>query len=168
MRPDEILIAVEKDLKRFAESQPGVRARVQTATDPWHVLELLATGPNGRLIVVNWDGDTNISEFPQVAINEERLEVIVGHNLGLTSDPGATLTRGTEERPGLMRFMYEVRQRVRRLTLDPENTSTCFEYKGTEPMTMPDGIPLAAFKARFEITVSGDEPGKSPPWTEAQ
>lgn len=168
MRPDEIVAAVDADLRRFAETRPGVRARVATATDPWHVLELLTTGPQGRLLVLFWAGDSNASEFPQAPIPKHALEIYVGHNLGLALDPGKVLTQGTEDRPGLLRFLWEVRRRVRGLMLDPIQTSTLFEYQGTDPVSLPNGVPLAAYKARFTIEVSEDEPGEEPDWADAQ
>lgn len=168
MRPDEIILAVKEELSKFAEMEQGARARVRTATDEWNVLELLSSGPNGLLIVVSWAGDTNETEFPLVAICENTIEVIVGHNLGLSVDPGNALIHGTEDRPGLLELMWKVRQRVRHLTLDPDDSSTCFEYKGTSPVILPDGIPLAAYRARFTIEVSDDEPGEPVEWTEAE
>ena len=137
--------------------------KVSLARDPFDSLEVLAVGPAEALIVVSWAGDAPVDpvmgpDDDLTGAVEHSLEIIVGQGLGLEFIKDWRLIAGRGNRKSLLSRVDQVRKFVLSLVYpDDQETLGRFEYKGTEPFTTPEGIPLAAFRMRFSIVASVDE-----------
>lgn len=164
MRIDEIVKKLHDALATWGTAE---KLRVSVARDPFDVLEVLTVGPEDALIIVQWDGDD--PEDPEFGEDEatagparQNLNVIVGAGLGLSAQKDWRLIAGRGSRKSVLRRVDEARAFVLSLRFPDDETSLRrLQYRGTEPMSTPDGIPLAAYRMRFSllaaITVTATE-----------
>jgi hypothetical protein len=155
----EILATYLADLRAYATAAKG---KAVLAKDPFHVLELLCQAPRGFLLVLGDDGDeAQVGEDDLVV--DLQFSVAVAFNLGLKAEPGEALVEDRGDRPSLVALCDAVRERVMGLLLPPEETSRQAAYRGREPITTPDGVPLAAYRLRFRLTYAPDAiPARNP------
>lgn len=159
MHPDQILAAIKTDLDVWAATRKG---KVVVARDPLEVIEILAAGPGGLLAILNDEGDDEVDAAGENQIAGQLIGVTVGMPLGLNAEKGRLLYKSVGERRNLARLRSECRARVLSLTLpaDGEDVDLHFRYRGCQPVTMPDGYPLAAHKFRVQLDalVETEEP----------
>lgn len=153
--PEELLTILHEDLTPFTRELKGT---LSVAADPWNFLELLAEAPQGWRLVLHWAGDENqMTEVPGAAINKSEFHVGITCNLGLTAKPGeAVMRKRPGNAPSLLRLMTMTRDRVKSFVF-PDGTSGQAIYLGADPITLPDGTPLAGYRLRFSL-MSADEP----------
>lgn len=158
MRPDQILESVKKDLDDWAATLAGAKVQVSVARDPYNVLELLVQGPAGLCVVIHWAGDEGNGKIGDPKA-DNLIEVIVGYNLGLTIPLDQALYKSTANRPSLLKYVNDVRARLLTIQFTADETRQFTFYSGCEPIVLPDGVPLAAYrmKARLDAIVETDE-----------
>jgi hypothetical protein len=153
--PEQILSLLVDDLTVFTKSNKGT---ISVAADPWNFLELLAEAPQGWRCVVHWAGDENLQPDIPAAFLKNEFHVGVTANLGLTIKPGeAVMKKRPGGTPSLLKLVALTRDRVRSFVFPPEVTSMHPQLLGTDPVTLPDGTPLAGYRLRFSLTTH-DEP----------
>lgn len=162
MHIDEVISAVHDHLAPWAQAQKG---RLVVATDPFNVLEILATGPRGFVVVLGFGGDEALGEEEQNPLATATVEVTVGYCLGLDIAQGLLLFKAKTDRPSLLGLVSACRAQLLALTFADDGESGRFlAYGGCEPVTLPDGFPLAAYKvrARLDMAVEVAEPDPEP------
>lgn len=156
MTPDQILKPLFDDLESYADDF----AQVEIAGNANEALALMAQGmegPYGFIIALLWNGDDPATEYPQAAIMNNEVELYVGHNEGLSLEPGQDLLRGKEP---IYRVACEIREHVRKFDysdvpeIAEEQTEDRLVYMGGGPVALPEGVPLRAFRFRFQLTAS--------------
>lgn len=136
----------------------GMKQDVSVAKDPWHVIEILAASPRGLRLVVHWAGEEPLGEEPMAPLSTQRVEVIVGYALGLKASADAALVENTADRPSLLKIVADVRARVLGMVFSEMDASEgLFRYRGAEPVETPEGVPLAAYRLKFELDASMPE-----------
>jgi len=157
---DKLTAAFCRVLKDWAKQQPG-NMQVHRATDPWNAVELLCQGPTEYRAVVVYAGDEAAgTDMPFSLITEHRWDVYVTLPLGLHMDPASVLTQGTPARPALLRMVDELKGFCLALRWPEDLTETLMKYGGSEGATLPDGLPIAAYRLRFSLvaaTATADE-----------
>lgn len=156
MTPAELLTLVHDDLKVFVSTRGGV---VSLAADPYNFLEQLAESPAGFKLVVQWAGDDNRTGSADEGVFADQLiEIGISAATGLTIRPEAALIA---TRPGgapaLLTLVGEVSLRIRSMVISRPTQQDCeprFHYLGTQPVVLPDGVPLRAYALRFSITAA--------------
>lgn len=153
MRIDEMVSALQAD---FATWVAGVKGKLSIARDPWNVLEILCEGPQGLQVILHWNGDEPAGDLSQDPLSNNALEVIVGYNLGLNAQQDDALIVNRTNRPSLLKFVTDARARLLTYKFAEDVTEQFLEYAGTEPVTLPDGMPLAAYRIRARLTARVD------------
>lgn len=154
MEPDQLLQRLFDDLTPFAAEHLG---ELVLAEDPWSFLEALAGSPQGALFALHWGGDDNLAaEHPQGAVCDNVIEIGVGLNPGLTKTRGKALIQSRpSDKPGLLKLVGLTRERVRSFLLPDDQTSErALRYQRTDPVVLPDGTPLMAYRLRFLVQAS--------------
>ena len=148
--PAELLNLYKTDLNDWASKNKAV---VFIAKDPWNILELLAQSPAGMRIILAWAGDQALGEQVQAIGSTNKLEVILSYNLGLTVQPDAALLQASADRPALLDIISDLRNRVLSLCVPDAETGVDLSARYVEGdiVTTPDGIPLSAYKLKFEF-----------------
>lgn len=152
--PDALTRLVRDDLEGWDAPQA---AKVSIAKDPWHVLEILADSPRGLRFIVHWAGEEALGEEPAAPLETQRVEVIVAFALGLRSTPDAALVENQPDRPSLLKTVAAVKRRVLEMQFAADASEGLFRYRGTEPVETPEGVPLAAYRLRFELDTAMDD-----------
>lgn len=150
---DKLTAAFVRVLTEWAAQQPG-RMSVHRATDPWNAIELLCQGPTDYRIVVEYAGDEPQGEGPFSLISEHRWDVYLSVPLGLHVDPAHVLTNGSPSRPALQRMLDELKAFCLALRWPADSTETLMQYGGSEGATLPDGLPMAAYRMRMRLTAA--------------
>jgi hypothetical protein len=168
MTPAAILAPVYAALNTWAKSLGG---RATVARDPLDVLIILTQGPAGFLVVLHWAGDQSVDvgadrdDPDDVGVDEilltpparSRVEIVVGQNLGLDVRRDYALIAAAENRVPLLERISVVRGRVLAMRFkDDDESLRRFTYSGCDPVTLPDGFPLAAYRLAFEFVSSVD------------
>lgn len=152
--PEQLLQHLVDDLQPFVRERRGL---LSVAADPYNFLELLGEAPSGWRCVVHWAGDENQSPDIPAAFLRNEFHVGISCNLGLTAKPGeAAMKKRPGGAPSLVQLVQLTRTRIRELVF-PDGTTGQAAYQGCEPVVLPDGTPLAAYRLRFFLT-SADEP----------
>jgi hypothetical protein len=160
LEPHRLLELVHEDFTPFAQEH---KAELVIAEDPWGFLEVLASGPQGGLIALHWGGDTNTqADMPEAVFAENQIEIGIAVNPGLAKDSKArALSRRPGDRLPLIRLVAEARRRARSLMLPDDGTSERrLRYAGCDPVVLPDGVPLSAYRMRFQVVST---PSEAPP-----
>jgi len=150
---DKLTAALVRVLAEWARQQPG-NMTVHRATDPWNAVELLCQGPTDYRVVVEYAGDEPQGDGPFSLISEHRWDVYLAVPLGLHADPAHVLTHGTPARPALLRMLDELKAFCLCLRWPEELTESLMKYGGSEGATLPDGLPLAAYRMRLLLTAA--------------
>jgi hypothetical protein len=151
---DKLTAAFTRALSEWARQQPG-NMTVHRATDPWNAVELLCQGPTEFRAVVVYAGDDPAgTDSPFSLISDHRWDVYITMPLGLHADPASVLTKGTPSRPAMLRMLDELKAFCLALRWPEELTETLMKYGGAEGATLPDGLPIAAYRLRFSLTAA--------------
>lgn len=148
MRIDEIMEALRKDLDGWVKERRGV---LSVARDPWDALDVLINGPQGVQFVLAWGGDDSLGEQATEPLAGNIIELTVAYNLGLSAGRDAALTENKVDRPSLLKLTNDARARLLAYVFAANDEPQVLEYGGTQPVTLPEGIPLAAFRIRAVV-----------------
>lgn len=149
MRIDQFVNAVFTSLEQWAVDNKG---RASVATDPLNALELLVFGPRGVHVSLFWAGDDDVGGAKGVAECANRLEITVGFSLGLDPNEGYGLFKSRGSRPNLLQLVNDCRKHVLAMRFPSESNPVdeLTTYGGCQPVALPTGDPLAAYK--FTVT----------------
>jgi hypothetical protein len=148
--PAQLLSLYDADLKVWASAN---KAAMSIAKDPWNVLELLCATPVGLKLILHWAGDDNLGDQEEAFGSNNKIEMTLGYNMGLTAHPDQALLTAQPNRPALLTLINTVRERVLSLCVTDAETDVelSARYAGCETVTTPEGVPLAAYKLKFEF-----------------
>lgn len=146
--PADLLRRVAADLVAWTTDY---KKTVNVAEDAYDALYQLATSPGGVRLVLNWEGETNLSDVPDVFMVAQRIAVLVGVHEGMDVDPGKVVHTATADRPALLDLTAQVRARMLSQLWDTGTTGRYWLYKGAEVARLPAGDPLRAYRLTFEI-----------------
>lgn len=133
----------------------GMKPQISVAKDPWHVVEILVQSPQGLRLIVHWAGEAALGDEPAAPLATQRIHVVIGYALGLRASADAALVENTAARPSLLRIVSDVRERVLSMAFGAADASEgLFRYAGADPEETPEGVPLAAYRLRFELDTS--------------
>ena len=148
MRIDEIIENLRADFDGWVKEHRGT---LTVAKDPWHALEILCNGPQGIQFVLGWGGDDTVGEQDQEPLGANIIELTVSYNLGLEADRDAALMKNRDNRPSLLKLVNDARARLLAYVFAADDEPQFLAYGGTTPVTLPEGMPLAAFKIRATV-----------------
>jgi hypothetical protein len=150
-----IMAAVSDALADWVQTNKG---ELRVADDPTSPFVLLAGTSFKGLIVVLAFADATPTGGSVLAsqMRELALDVYVGHPLNLYADPGAWLCR--DDHPhgskSLLTLMDELCEELFAIEFEETDTATAIaEDMGITSVSLPDGVPLRAFKQRVKWTV---------------
>ena len=140
------------------EQSLGPLVQVSVASDPYNVYERLMVQPTGALCVVHWGGDRQEGRDYRSPRVRAQIEVYLSRGKGLAREPGRHLVQadaGTGE-PAFLDLVEELRQAVLAVRYAPSGDADHMpdnrpHYISTEPVPMPDGMPLSAYKLTFGL-----------------
>jgi hypothetical protein len=149
VEPDLLLEAMRADLASWATGENGT---VHVAKDPLAVLTLLAETPSGFRVIIHLEGDANERPEMPAPVVKYSLKIQVSANMGLSASPDLAITQATANRPALLRLAGLVRKRVMSWRLPEASVHKGrVYYDGFGPVTLPDGLPLAAYELDFHF-----------------
>lgn len=128
-------------------------AQLSVSPDPWAPYELLTMGSGGSVVALVYEGQTRLDSPPGRPLAVARIAVYVGAQLGLSDERGAALFRPLGARPAV----YSLVEGITKLLVDFRMTVTDgtvkdrLYYAGDEPVALPGGMPLAAYKINFTL-----------------
>jgi hypothetical protein len=150
----QIVKIYAEDVASWARERGG---KPFLARDPAEPYELIAgMGPNDFRVVVSWAGDKGFGGNIKQHLDKHTIEIWIGRSRGLAADPNGQLVYPAGDKPALLDLVESAKQRVLELLFPEEITRRHSEYIGAEPVTTPNGIPMAAYK----ITVTLDAAGR--------
>ena len=127
------------------------------ARDPAEPYELIAgMGPNDFRVVVSWAGEQDFGGNIKHHLDRHRIEIWIGRSRGLAADPNKQIVNQDGNKPALLDLVESAKQRVLEMRFPREITREHTQYVGTDSVTTPNGIPMAAYK----ITVTLDAAGR--------
>ncbi|WP_043588981.1 hypothetical protein [Geminisphaera colitermitum] len=151
--PDALLAELHADLEPWLRANKGT---LSVAADPYNFLELLADSPSAFRVVLHWAGEQNPSDQEGAGVfAPQKFDLGVTANLGLTATPEIALFKPgpNATRPPLLQLVAAVRDRVRGYTWPAGNTTRYMLYRGCDPVTLPDAMPLRAYRLQFQLTI---------------
>lgn len=148
--PDTLLLELHEDLSAFMASNRG---HLSVAAEMYDFLQILTESPAGWRVVLLWEGEENLGDNAESGcFPSQKFSLGVTANLGLTVSPEIGLIKPSASRPALLQLVAAVRDWTRGHVFR-EGVSTKYPlYKGADPVVLPDGMPLKAYRLRFELT----------------
>jgi hypothetical protein len=138
----EYLATLRAELDTALRAESG---RVFLALDPLHALEILVSSPAAYFAVLLDKGEA-LYGSGAVRPLQVTAGIYVAQNRGLAADPGAAIVP-------LVARCEALRDRIMGIVF-PEN-ETASRYGGRLPVSLPDGMPLAAYELTFTHLCSG-------------
>jgi hypothetical protein len=151
----QIVRAYFEDVSRWARERGGLPFLARDPAEPYEIIAGL--GPNEFKVVVNWAGDKEFGGNVLQHLDKHSIEVWIGRGRGLAADPNRSLVYSDGEKKALLDLVESCKQRVLELKFPAEVTRKYTAYVGTDPVTTPDGISMAAYKLTFTLDVAGRE-----------
>lgn len=149
--PDALLTELRADLEPWVAKKKGT---VSIALDPYNFLELLAESPAGWRAVLHWEGEANPSDNAQAGcFCPQKISIGITKNLGLVAKKDEALVKSLLGNPAFLKLQADLRDRVRGYVWPEQTTERYMLYKGADPVSLPDGTPLAAMRLNFELTI---------------
>jgi len=149
----DIIKAFADDLATWARSRGGKPFFARDAAEPY---ELIAgMGPNDFRVVVMWGGDREFGGNIKQHLDRHTIEIWIGRSRGLAADPNGQLVYPVGDKPALLDLVEAAKQRVLEMQFPREVTREHPVYVGTESVTTPSGIPMAAYKITVTLDVAG-------------
>jgi hypothetical protein len=152
--PATLIGLVHDALKPWLVARKGLLA---VAGDPYNFLELLAESPSGWRVTLHWAGEKNPGDnehagcFPINAF-----DVGISINPGLTATPDLAMFKPTADRSALLELVSDVRDFIRALNFAPGASTLRALYRGADPVALPNGVPLRAYRLQFEVQIGLD------------
>ena len=149
----EIVKAYAEDIGAWAKERGG---KAFFARDPAEPYELIAgMGPNDFRVVVMWAGDKEFGGNILQHLDKHTIEIWIGRSRGLAADPNGQIVYPAGDKPALLDLVESAKQRVLEMLFPRESTREHSQYAGTDPVTTPSGIPMAAYKITVTLDVAG-------------
>jgi hypothetical protein len=151
----DLIAAVAESLQTWVASNKGDLRIADDPTDPY--ILLAGSGFKGLVVVLSFadalpaGGSTLASQMREVA-----LEVFVGHPIDMRADPGAWLFKDAPAhgQKALLTHMDELCDELFAIEFEEPSTATAVaEDMGMTSVSLPDGVPLRAYKQRVKWTV---------------
>lgn len=143
LKIDQIVRAFHDDLASWLKEQKGV---LSIARDPIEPLEILTQSPEKFIVVLLWNGDDQLGDEAAQPLASNSIEVYVGRGLGLAAMPQQAVVFNRAGSSSLLRLVNDVRARVLSLAFPEDETMETPGYAGCVPVTLPNNVPLAAYK----------------------
>jgi len=141
------------DIAKWAREVGG---KAFFARDPAEPYELIAgMGANDFRVVVNWAGDQEFGGNRLHHLDRHKIEIWIGRTRDLQADPNGQILNAAGAKPALLDLVEAAKQRVLELQLPREITREHTIYVGTDPVTTPAGISMAAYKITVTIDAAG-------------
>lgn len=149
----DIVKIYANDLAKWTLENGGTPFMARDAAEPYE--RIAGMGPNDFRVVVMWAGDKGFGGNLKQHLDKHQIEIWIGRGRGLAADPNAGLVQPDKSRKALLDLVEEAKQRVMEIRFPREITREHSEYIGTEPVTTPDGIPMAAYKITVALDCAG-------------
>lgn len=153
LKPNDIILALRDHLDPHVRPAKGITS---IAGDAFHVLELLGESPVAWRVILLWEGDDDATGQPLAGIVRHTISIVISHNRGLRVWNGENLHRDTAAQPSLLTRLAEIRALVLRFRFPAEITDETLLYLGTQPEVTPEGLPLDAYRMRFQLHAAID------------
>lgn len=153
LQPNTIVLAIRDHLDPVVKKAKGITS---IASDAFNVIEILGERPAGFRVILLWEGDQDATGQPLAGIVRHTIAVIISANRGLRVWNGENLHRDTAAGPSLLTRLAEIRTLILRFRFPPGFSDETLLYIGTEPETTPEGLPLDAYRMRFQLHASID------------
>lgn len=127
-----------------------VKARVEIAADPVHLLGLLATSPGAPRVVVMFDAEEKRGEYEENGRVDRRFIVVVSRGRGFKLDPGDALLEGVAGGRPLYDLVEYARENIRTLVFDRETTEGIPNYLATRRLQLEE-LNVDAYQIEFSI-----------------
>ena len=151
----QVVKAYAEDIAAWAREHGG---KPFLARDPAEPYELIAgMGPNDFRVVVSWGGDKGFGGNIKQHLDKHTIEIWIGRSRGLAADPNGQLVHAAGSNQALLDLVESAKQRVLELRFPREVTREHAEYGGTDSVTTPSGIPMAANKITVTLDAAGRE-----------
>lgn len=146
MTSSEFLADQLRDLETLLRQDNGTAF---LAHDPLHALEILASSPAGYFAVLLDKGDALRSPVP-VAPMESRIALYVAQQKGFSASPAAPVL-------SLVQRCESLRSALLAKAWPKPATIGALQYISPfrTIVTLPDGMPLAAYEMNFSLTLDG-------------
>ena len=149
LTPAAILTTLKTSLEAYLAPKKG---KLFLARDPFDALSLLAESPAGFRVILHWAGDSPMGDDgAEDGVVLAHVELILSHNVGLTLVKGANLITARAGQQPLYELVSQVRAHLRAIEWPDEVSFGSFFYRGCESVFTPDGVPLDAYKLRFDL-----------------
>lgn len=150
MNPAKLIAALEPPIENLVRSR--YKGRVAVARDALHALQLLLWSVPGLLVVLHFGGDDSTDEAGVDHVAAHTIEVTVGQALGLQANQELSVYQELPGNPALLTAMSEIRAYVLAMQFPEEETNVTPEYGNCVAVTLPGGLPLAAY--RFSVRLN--------------
>lgn len=144
MTSSEFLAEQIRDLETFLRQDNGTAF---LAHDPLHALEILASSPAGYFAVLLDKGDAWRGSGP-IRLLQSRVGLYVAQQRGFAAAPGAAIVP-------LVARCETLRAGILAKAWPTSSTIGHCEYEGRSIVTLPDGMPLAAYEMTFTLSLNG-------------
>jgi len=149
MKISAIIKELEPVLAFWAKTRAAV---VTTARDPWHAYEIIASGTSGLMVVLGIGGEDVIDAPRSRPLATPSIEITLGIGMGMSADSGAAMFHTDGKRVALVDQLDDLIETMYGVQVDSQETSHIFEYRGFAPLSLPNGLRMAAYRATFHIT----------------
>jgi hypothetical protein len=149
----QIVKVYADDIAAWARSVGGTCVFARDPLEPW---ELIAgMGPNEFRVVVNWAGDSEFGGNVMQHLDRHTIEIWLARTRGLERERDKQILQASGTTPALLDLVEAAKQRVLELKFAGTITRKYTAYKGTVPVTTPEGIPMAAYKISVTLDAAG-------------
>lgn len=151
------IAALSADLAAWAASAKG---EFVVATDPLEPYVVLAGGMRNTfvaILVLDGADPMNVEEHPH-GIEQKKIQIYLGHPLDLRAERDAWLYKDDGQRLSLLTLLDALRARVFTIVFaNGEHRDPGYAHNlGIEPATLPNGVPLRAYKLSVSWPISVD------------
>ena len=147
----EIINAVRAVAEPWVKDSKGA---FSVARDPWHAYELLAAGTSGLILVLCCGGEKPTDAPQGNPLGRLKVELTLGYGMGLTADLQSGQFAPIGNRPPLANMLDSLLQAVCAIDMQQVAagaTGPCFIYEGFDPVSLPNGVRMAAYRCTFHI-----------------
>ena len=143
---------------RFAPWARANGAKVEVASDPYHIVYLLVQAPGAMRACVMFHSDAKRGEYEESGMVDRTFWVVVSRGKGMKIDPGASLTEGVSGGgKAMFDLVEEARELIRGISFEgetdfPRTTEVTPNFKGAEPFAI-EGYLTDSYRLEFSIGV---------------
>jgi hypothetical protein len=134
MKIGEQLRALADGLATWAQNNS---AKVEVASDPVHLLGLLAQSPGSARVVLMFDSE-DVQQPDETGHVVRRFLAVVSRGRGLSIERGDNLLEGSAGGRPLFELIEEVRDNLRTVEFTAQDTPARTEYRATRRLALED------------------------------